>query len=101
MWPFKRKKDNIENKVFVIQCPDCKSSHIRIKGNDGKVWRGDRYLSCRCLNCGRDFYAEEPAGWSSDYLLEEEELIDNEDELLAAEEELRREAEENDDRTCW
>jgi hypothetical protein len=63
-----------------------------------KTWRGKRYVTCRCLNCGQDFYVDEPEAGIPEKILTGNELINDEEALHAAEEELRREIEDNDDR---
>lgn len=55
-------------------------------------------MTCRCFDCGQDFYTEEPEGGIPDEAVKDNALIDNEDELQAAENELRRQVEEDDDR---
>lgn len=99
MWPFKRKKDKKEeNQAFAIQCTNCGSTRVRVKTDSAKAWRGERYLTCRCLDCGRDFYADEPPNWQPGDLPDDEDLVDDEEALEKAEEELRRQIEDNDDR---
>ena len=65
-----------------------------------RTWRGQRYLTCRCLNCGQDFYIEEPPEGLADEVMTDNEIIDNEEELRAAEDELRRRVEDDEDRRC-
>jgi hypothetical protein len=60
-----------------------------------KVWRGQRSLTYRCLDCGRDFYAAEPLeGISQDA---DDPLIDDEEALRAAEDDLKRQIDEDGD----
>jgi len=63
-----------------------------------KVWRGQRYVTFRCSDCGQEYYATEPSQGIEGAFLSDESIIDDEDELLAAEEELTREVSEQDDR---
>lgn len=55
-------------------------------------------MTCRCLDCGRNFYTEEPLQNVKENFLSDESIIDDEEELLAAEEELKRQVNEEDDR---
>jgi hypothetical protein len=63
-----------------------------------KVWRGQRSLTYKCLDCGQNFYAQEPKGGISEENLEDGPIIDDEEALGAAEKELKRQTEEDDDR---
>jgi hypothetical protein len=63
-----------------------------------RTWRGQRYITCRCSDCGRDFYAEEPFQGLEETFLSDDSIIDDEDELSAAEENLRRKADDENDR---
>jgi hypothetical protein len=63
-----------------------------------RAWRGQRYATCRCSDCGQDFYVEEPMQSIEETFLSIESVIDDEDKLLAAEEELKRQIDEEDDR---
>ena len=63
-----------------------------------KVWRGERSLTYKCLDCGQNFYAQEPKGGISKENLEDGPIIDDEEALRAAEKELKRQTEEDDDR---
>jgi len=103
MWPFKRKKINQDTQWSSPPCPYCGSASTRLTiSQDGnrtgyvKVWRGQRSLSCRCLECKRNFYAQEPPdGLPEDAIARYEDI--DEEELQAAEEELRRQiAQEKD-----
>jgi hypothetical protein len=62
-----------------------------------RTWRGRRYVTCRCSNCGRDFYTEEPQEGLPEEVLSHDRMIDDEDELHAAEEEMRRQADDEGD----
>jgi len=61
-----------------------------------RAWRGRRYVTIRCLDCGKDSYAEEPAQGAAS-LVSEDDPVFNEDELRAAEEELKRQLDEQGD----
>jgi hypothetical protein len=63
-----------------------------------KVWRGQRSLTCRCFDCGRDFYGAEPQGGIPDEVIEADQAIDDEEALCEAENDLKRQVEEEDDR---
>jgi hypothetical protein len=62
-----------------------------------RTWRGQRYVTCRCSDCGRDFYTEEPLQGLPEEVLKDEKMLNDEDELRAAEEELRRQADDEGD----
>ena len=62
-----------------------------------KTWKGQRYITCRCLECGRDFYVEATSQNIEEILPPGENIIEDEDELMAAEEELKRRADEEND----
>ena len=55
-------------------------------------------MTCRCLDCGREFYIEEPVQDIEMIFPSDDSFIADEDELLAAEEDLRRQTDEEDDR---
>jgi hypothetical protein len=106
MWPFKRKKDRQKTAGKGTSCSFCGSTSTIVIAGPGeeqpnvKIWRGQRYLTCRCLTCGRDFYADEPAGGLPAEVLEHDSIIDDEEELRAAEEELKKRTEDDRDRRC-
>ena len=58
-------------------------------------------MTCRCLDCGRDFYGDEPHAEIIDELVSDDQVIDDEEALHDAEEEIRRETEAGDDRRYW
>ena len=102
MWPFKRKKKTPELATGVNACPYCGSTDTHARSTDMseegsyvKTWRGQRYVTFNCRNCGRDFYLEESD--DTDQAISEHGMIDDEDELRAAEEELRRQADDEGD----
>ncbi|MFC1968483.1 hypothetical protein ACFLVX_03740 [Chloroflexota bacterium] len=64
-----------------------------------RTWRGKRYLTCRCLDCGRDFYSEAPSEGLPDEMIDDQ-IIADEEELHAAEDELKRQVEDESDRRC-
>ena len=105
MWLFKRRKNQPKSARPGAACTFCRSTNtivVSLHGSDVvnpvKTWRGQRYLTCRCLDCGQDFYAEAPPDGTQFETPEDERLIDNEEELKAAEEELKKEVEDEDDR---
>ena len=57
-------------------------------------------MTCRCFDCGQDFYIEEPLEGLADEVMTDNEIINNEEELRAAEDELRRRVEDDEDRRC-
>ncbi len=102
---FRRKPKGKESLPARATCPYCGSINTGLvthHGNDTpdyvRVWRGQRYLTCRCFACGRDFYREEPAAGVPDEAIDDGRLIDDEEALRRAEEELRKQSEDNDDR---
>jgi len=104
MWPFKRKKNDINPGPAGPQCPHCKSRDTRLVTHHGggeaayaKVWRGQRYLTFRCSSCGQDFYAED-SGQIVEIELDNDDRIDDPQALQAAEDELKRQVDEEDDR---
>jgi hypothetical protein len=105
MWPFKRKKTKQEHRQSGPICSHCKSTNTRVisyyhsgQPENLKIWRGQRYSTCRCYDCGQDFYIEEQL--IRDQEINDNAAIDNEEELRAAEEELRNNIENEDDHTC-
>ncbi len=63
-----------------------------------RTWRGQRALTYRCLDCGLDFYAEEPQEGITDEVMADDQVIDDEEALREAEEELERQIEEDERR---
>jgi hypothetical protein len=106
MWPFKRKKANRKPAGKGPPCSFCGSTQTIVVASAGegqpgvKIWRGQRYLTCRCLTCGRDFYADEPPEGLLSEVLEHDSIIDDEEELRAAEEDLKKRTEDDRDRRC-
>lgn len=107
MWPFKRQKKSQESPQPVVSCSHCGSTNTRLIVYHGtnqadyvRTWRGQRFLTYRCRDCGLDFYSEEPpAGIDAD-IESDDNIIDDEEALQAAEEEIERQVEEDDDRRC-
>ncbi|MBN1189859.1 MAG: hypothetical protein JXA46_08910 [Dehalococcoidales bacterium] len=104
MWLFRRKKKETGPKGSVPRCNFCGSTNTMLHNYHGgddpnpvRTWRGQRYLTCRCLDCGREFYIDEPAGGIPADMPTDEDMID-EDELRRAEEELKRQIDDEDDR---
>ena len=108
MWPFGHKKNRKEPQRSGIPCSHCGSTNTRLIAHHGtehpnyvRIWRGQRSLTYRCFDCGRDFYGDEPQAEIIDAVISGEQGIDDEEALLAAEEEIRRQTEEDDDRRYW
>jgi hypothetical protein len=108
MWPFKRKKPEAKSTDSSNRCSCCGSPHIRVITHHGgaednhiRVWRGRRYLTCRCTDCGKDFYLEEPSAVEIDGLVDDDSMIDDEEALRSAENELKKQIDEDGDRRCW
>ena len=102
MWPFKSK--NKHTSESSARCTNCGSRNTEAasprRPDKLKVWRGQRYLTCRCFDCGKDFLVEEQAAVIQEKTVPGEEFIDNPDELEMAEEEIKREIEESGDHRC-
>jgi hypothetical protein len=105
MWLFQRKRIKKESQSSNPSCPFCESRNTRLIIYHGtgeadyvKVWRGQRSLTYKCLDCGQNFYAQEPKDGISEENLEDGPIIDDEEALRAAEKELKRQTEEDDDR---
>jgi|ERR1035437_1707235 Zn finger protein HypA/HybF involved in hydrogenase expression len=105
MWIFKRKKNEPEAQKAGQICPQCKSTRTRVIAYDlteqpdyVRTWRGQRYVTCRCDNCGSDFYVEQPQGQSVE-VDPGDNAVEDEEALRAAEDELKRQADEEDDHT--
>jgi hypothetical protein len=103
VWPFKRNKKNKSDRNE-IACTFCGGSNTLVNAYQGgdnpnpvRTWRGRRYLTCRCLDCGLDFYTAEPSGGLPPGARTDEDLID-EEALQAAEDALKRQAEDENDR---
>jgi transcription elongation factor Elf1 len=106
MWPFKRNKESQLSASGSPPCPHCKSTETKIVTHHGggeaagiKVWRGQRYATCRCQSCGQDFYTEDTDN-IVEIELNNDEVIDDAAALQAAEDELKRELDETNDRMC-
>ena len=104
MWPFKRKKTK-NNTQGRPHCRYCGSTNTRIAFTPKseqpdyiRTWRGQRYVTCNCLDCGKEFYIEEQKPDIDKFILSDDSFVADEDELLAAEEELKRQIDEEDDR---
>jgi hypothetical protein len=104
MWPFSKNKRASIQRVD-ITCTYCGSTSARVitcHGTDRpdyvRVWQGQRFLTCRCSECGRDFYLQEPAGETDNQIFPEDQLIDDEEALREAESALQRQIEEDNDR---
>ncbi len=100
MWPFKRKKKDRNKQSSGPPCTHCGSTNtiaLSHANNQIKAWRGERYVTCRCLDCGRDFYSDEVDAAEAQAEAEDR-MVDDEEALRAAEEELRRRTDGEDDR---
>ena len=107
MWFFKRKKTDQKPLKTGPPCSYCGSTHTNLTAYHGseqpdpvRAWRGQRYLTCRCFDCGQDFYAKEPPEGLTEEIMQDDGIIDDEEALRAAEDEIRRQVEEEDDRRC-
>ena len=104
MWPFKRKKQS-QSTDSGLPCTYCGSRDTIVtlyNGSDqpscAKTWRGQRYITCRCLNCKQDFYANEPQSGLDESVLSSDNAIEDEDALRDAEDEIKRQIDEDGDR---
>jgi len=105
MWLFRRKSVKKESQNSSPPCSFCESYNTRLLIYHGanepscvKVWRGQRLLICKCLDCGQNFYTQEPKGGINEENLEDGPIIDDEEALRSAEEELKRQTVEDEDR---
>ena len=101
---FKRKAKDQQPRQSGITCTSCRSMNTIVITHHGsdqasyvRVWRGQRYLTCRCQDCGQDFYAVVPVDEVLEQVIESDRLIDDEEALRAAEIELKREIDEEKD----
>ena len=102
MWPFRRKKLSREPYRPGPKCSYCGSEHTTLvdcSAADGgpdyvRTWRGRRSLTCRCLDCGRDFYGDEPPAGVTPEMPGADGTAGDEEELRAAEDEVKRQARE-------
>ncbi len=105
MWPFRQKKASQHTRSRP-PCSYCESTNTKVisyyhgteQSDHIRTWRGQRYVRCRCSDCDRDFYVEEPLQGLEETFLSDDSMIDDEDKLRAAEEDLRRQADDEDDR---
>ena len=95
---FGRKKPSVEHQRPGPRCSRCGSTNtglIVYHGTDQpnyvRIWRGRRFLTYRCFDCGQDFYQKEPPGGAPDEVMTGSRLIDDEEALRRAEEELKKE----------
>lgn len=107
MWPFRGKKTRQAAERSSQPCNHCQSAHTKLLSSPDnslagcvRVWRGQRFLSYRCLDCGRNFYVPEPAAGPAEDILLNDHTVD-EEELLAAEEDLKRQLAEERRRRIW
>jgi hypothetical protein len=91
----------------VIHCTNCGSDHARVivyHGTDHpdyvRVWKGRRFLTCRCADCGQEFYIEEPRMGNNDPIFSNDQMVDDEEALQAAEDDLKRQIWDENDRQC-
>jgi hypothetical protein len=104
MWPFKRKKKEANPPGMVLRCTFCGSNRTILHNYHGgdqpnpvRTWRGQRYLTCRCLDCQREFYIDEPQGGLPSSVATDEDMID-EEALKRAEDDLKRQLNDENDR---
>ncbi len=104
MWPFKKQKKEKSAGDASISCTFCGSRRTLLntyQGGDSpnpvRTWRGRRYLSCRCLDCERDFYIDEPQEGLPPGVPTDEDMID-EEALKRAENEIKQQIDDENDR---
>jgi hypothetical protein len=103
MWLFKRKKKDRKIQPVGPPCIYCGSTCTIVisqgyeRSGNLKTWRGQRYITCRCLDCGRDFYSDEVEAARAQ-AESENRMVDDAEALRQAEEELKRKTDEEDDR---
>jgi hypothetical protein len=95
MWPFKKKRKTRDTYSSAGPCPQCGGTNV-VASADGpvKTWRGETAGAWRCVDCGRQFYAD--AIPSQNDL--DDGMVDDPEALRQAEEELRRQTDEENDR---
>jgi hypothetical protein len=103
MWPFKRKAGkNIPSRPLCTYCGSTNTKMVISSETEQpdhiRTWRGQRYIACKCRDCGKEFYIEETMQDIEELFSSNESFLADEDELLAAEEELKRQTDEEDDR---
>jgi hypothetical protein len=105
---FKRKKKNQQSQQPGIACISCGSKNTIVITHHGmdqanyvRVWRGQRQLTCRCLDCRKDFYADISNTEIERQVMGDNRIIDDEEALSEAENELKREADEQNDHRLW
>jgi hypothetical protein len=104
MWLFKRKQKDQQPRQPGMACISCRSvntivitHHGRDQANYIRTWRGQRYLTCRCLDCGQDFYADVPINEIEDRVTGNDRIIDDEEALRQAEDDLKQKTDEEND----
>jgi hypothetical protein len=65
--------------------------------NPVRMWRGERYLTYRCQDCGRNFYVTEKQSCMGEDITDEDTI--DEDALCNAEAELKIQIKEDGDHT--
>jgi hypothetical protein len=105
MWLFGRNKSKQSDNLICPACIYCGCSDTYVLSNSNsvtgspiKIWRGKRYLTCKCRKCLKIFYTEENSDNVIGGYSEENNLIEDEEQLSRAEEELKRQTDEEDDR---
>jgi len=88
MWLIKKKK---QNKSTILKCIYCGNHNSKLL-NRTVVWRGQRYIVCKCKSCNRSFYMDESGKDIIDLLSTNDTLVENEELLNSAEEELKHQA---------
>jgi hypothetical protein len=101
---FKRRKIARKQTSRDVPCSYCASTNTVLSAYHGsdhpdyiRVWRGSRFVTFKCRDCGKEFYVDE----SQVECLDDDAVIYDEEALKEAEEELKREVEEQDDHTLW
>ena len=103
---FKNKKEKQKHLQLGPTCPHCKSTNTVVLTDPIniqpyiRIWRGQRFMTCRCLECGQDFYSKYISREHSYKPANEDDIIENEYLLRAAEEEIKKQVDDQDDRRC-
>ncbi len=99
---FKWRKNKTNPEQQSLPCSYCSSTDTVILSGSlseyshpVKVWRGERYITCRCRTCGKIFYVQVTSETTG--ISEGNRMIEDEDELHEAEKELKRKSDDEGD----